>query len=700
MFGPIPGALRWVALTGLFAALAAVAIPSVGAQSLITSAIVNSNHYDPTLSHNIPNLSVTMAGQQSDANFLDFYNQNGGLTRWGFPTSEVFEETANTLSQYYQRGVVDWKPSPGGGPHSLQRRLAWDFIGGGKGGAPDLGVEPGLTNPNPGDLHGPWGHKVSNTSLDGISIGFKDFFDSLGGVTSFGFPKTDARSDLHPQAVLTVPGSNPNFVRQYFQAAVLEHHPGSSNPVKIGLIGDTLRNTLYPNNSWQPISAFQLALPLLPGQPLFAVAPPNGDYGDAPDGTSTGYPTQFAQTGEFPTLFSSGGAHTLSVSGATLGPTASVEIDANDPADSDGVANLAPSNTDSDDGITEMVMVLSSIPPPATLTVKVDGGTGGSYFLNVLIDLNMDGKWGGSGAGEESEWVVQNHAVSVAAGESLDVQTPNFAFANGNRLPDGAWMRIALTSEQVVSLDWDGSGVFASGEIEDHVVSLPPGKGLAPVVDCNGPYMFGPAKAPIPWACVITNLGPDPGVVDWTLTRLSGGVTIPPPLAGAPALAAAGAPGAVVVVAGVANHGATPSTWRMRVVPVDPPSVVTTAGVEVGFGDATDDFDFTADTCQIYVSGIETSAQHFAGNSDAIFSVTLNASTPKLAESALVTGTVMGPLGIFDIQGTTDADGFTELRHNTTVFGNYTLNITNIAASGCDYVPDQNVTSSATAVLE
>ena len=41
-------------------------------------------------------------------------------------------------------------------------------------------------------------------------------------------------------------------IRQYFQAAVLEFHPESSvAPVKLRLLGDTLRNRKYPHSTWE-----------------------------------------------------------------------------------------------------------------------------------------------------------------------------------------------------------------------------------------------------------------------------------------------------------------------------------------------------------------------------------------------------------------------------------------------------------------
>ena len=94
--------------------------------------------------------------------------------------------------------------------------------------------------------------------MEGVSTGFADFFHRLGGVASFGYPKTDARRDNHPQAVLHDPARPVDSrIRQYFQAAVLELHPESQvAPVKLRLLGDTLRNRKYPNKKWERYAAF------------------------------------------------------------------------------------------------------------------------------------------------------------------------------------------------------------------------------------------------------------------------------------------------------------------------------------------------------------------------------------------------------------------------------------------------------------
>jgi hypothetical protein len=195
--------------------------------------------------------------------FRTNYAATGGLTRWGFATSEVLEERDNVFTQYYQRGVVDCQQRDG--IWRMERRLAWDFVGGGLGGAPDLGVELTLLNPNPGREVGPWGHKVSDFDIDGNPIGFLEFFESLGGVASFGFPKTEARRDDDPRGNLRVPGASAGFVRQYFQSTVVEFHPGDPQPVKLRLLGDDLRDRLYPDQAYRPFASFGPAAPLRAG---------------------------------------------------------------------------------------------------------------------------------------------------------------------------------------------------------------------------------------------------------------------------------------------------------------------------------------------------------------------------------------------------------------------------------------------------
>ncbi len=215
------------------------------------------------LKHNIPDLELATEHETLRADFLGHYQRTGGLERWGYPTSEVLMLEPNTLTQFYQRGVVDFHNV--GAEWVVERRLAWDYVGGGLGGSNNLGVEPGVTNPYPGSLSGPWGHKLSNFAVDGTEVGFADFYQRLGGVKSIGYAKSDARTDSNAAGTLFAAGYTPGFIRQYFQAAVLEYHPGDpDDTVKLSLIGDTLRDLLVP--SWRRQPAFLPAEPLGEGE--------------------------------------------------------------------------------------------------------------------------------------------------------------------------------------------------------------------------------------------------------------------------------------------------------------------------------------------------------------------------------------------------------------------------------------------------
>ena len=216
-------------------------------------AFVTDNQYEvapgnPDLRHNIPDLSVNIDGRTVIAGFLSHYRNTGGLGRWGYPTSEVLVLENRTLTQFYQRGVVDFHDVGAG--WLVERRLVWDYVGGGAGGSDDQGVESGPFNPNPGTLLGPWGNRVSNVSIEGTTVGFADFFNRLGGVSAFGYPKTEARTDIVGARRLLGPEQTPGFIRQYFQAAIFEFHPNDpADPVKLALLGDTLRDRLVRDHT-------------------------------------------------------------------------------------------------------------------------------------------------------------------------------------------------------------------------------------------------------------------------------------------------------------------------------------------------------------------------------------------------------------------------------------------------------------------
>ncbi len=250
---------------------AGAATPSFGTAT-VTDNLFITDEKNELLKHNVPNLLVFADGQLRSADFKNHFENTGAIERWGLPISEVFEEETGALTQYYQRGAVDFHNVVG--VWVIERRLTWDYMGGGAGGSVDMGVEEQITNPNDGALVGPWGHKISNLDVQGTTTGFRGFFDRLGGVESFGFPKTDARADSGAAGTLLAPGSTIGIVRQYFQAAVFEFFPDNPDlfKVQLTLLGDFLRNRSYPENRWASLTPFLPAAELRDGGAMTLVA--------------------------------------------------------------------------------------------------------------------------------------------------------------------------------------------------------------------------------------------------------------------------------------------------------------------------------------------------------------------------------------------------------------------------------------------
>lgn len=237
-------------------------MPPSEAADLAVGVAARAPHTSPT-AHNLTNWLVRRTGQLRVAPFAAYFTTTGGIDRWGWPISEPLIETEGTVSQYFQRGVMDWTADAVGSRAVLPRPV-WDFLGGGRGGAPDLGVEANVISDQPGETIGTWGHRVSNFAIDGTEIGFLDFFNTYGGEEQFGAPRTEARPDTGAVGTLYSDDAPLGIIRQYFQNAVFEFAPDRPQPVRLRLIGQSLRNRLYP--AWDEMAVFADQSPVAKGQ--------------------------------------------------------------------------------------------------------------------------------------------------------------------------------------------------------------------------------------------------------------------------------------------------------------------------------------------------------------------------------------------------------------------------------------------------
>ena len=292
MFPTRVRAIIWASLL-----LAAHSAP-VGAQfdDAIREVTVVETTYSTIAGHNILNMVVRVEDRTLAADFLDFYRRAGGVGRWGLPISEIFEEEVGRLTQYFQRGVIDWQVGQDGVP-TISPRPSWDLIQARISAPGDPEAESNLSNPFATSTVGPWLRSVSDRSIGGVWTGFAEFIVQIGGLDTLGWPKSEARRDDRPDVVFQIPGTSPGFVRQYFQNAVLKWHPGRTPAVKLALIGPVLRKLMYPDDSWQTLSQFNATKPLSIGD-VFA---PNRVVEIAADGevVRTAQSFTFTAAGDF-----------------------------------------------------------------------------------------------------------------------------------------------------------------------------------------------------------------------------------------------------------------------------------------------------------------------------------------------------------------------------------------------------------------
>jgi hypothetical protein len=211
---------------------------------------------------------------------------------------------------------------------------------------------------------------------------------------------------------------------------------------------------------------------------------PWADFGDAPDNSLTsmlaGYDPPFETIiGKFPTLLATinsrsaqPGNHHWDPFYIGLGPDASLEADAYAPgADEDGFPNIDPflDVADQDsvcDGLLNTYLPIG-VYTQLRLIIKALANT--EAYINVLCDWNCDGIWQGTDPNNGSpEWVVQNQKVNLVPVYNY-VITDTFLVT-----PDigKTWMRINLSLEPVKGTDWDGSGEFEYGEVEDYLIEV------------------------------------------------------------------------------------------------------------------------------------------------------------------------------------------------------------------------------------
>ncbi|MDP2659417.1 MAG: hypothetical protein Q8R28_01630 [Dehalococcoidia bacterium] len=155
-------------------------------------------------------------GHNVGSGFLAFFDSHGGLDIFGYPLTEEIQE-GGRLVQYFQRQRMElWPENPE--PYNVQLSLLGDLLLGP--GSPPIAADQ---IPGAGATQRRYFPETGHT----ISFDFRDFFESRGGLDTFGYPTTEEVMEDG----LTV---------QHFQRARLEWHPENPPPyqVQLSLLGE------------------------------------------------------------------------------------------------------------------------------------------------------------------------------------------------------------------------------------------------------------------------------------------------------------------------------------------------------------------------------------------------------------------------------------------------------------------------------
>jgi hypothetical protein len=157
-----------------------------------------------TDSQYFPETGHTVSGE-----FLDYFNQHGGLRIFGYPITEQFTMNKRTV-QYFQRARLELHPE-----NQAPQRVQLGKLG------EELGKKtPSKAAPGPDTYYQRFYPETGHT----VAYAFLNFFDSNGGPDTFGYPI----SEYGPE------NGNGRIV-QYFQRGKMEWYPELATEQRVQL---------------------------------------------------------------------------------------------------------------------------------------------------------------------------------------------------------------------------------------------------------------------------------------------------------------------------------------------------------------------------------------------------------------------------------------------------------------------------------
>ena len=170
----------------------------------------------------------TETGHTLKGEFKKYWDKYGGLSIFGFPTSEEFQEVSQTDGklynvQYFERNRFEYHPDKAGTPYVVLLGLLGSEMTKGRLFPTVAPVQSTATL---------WWFKETGHTLSGR---FLEYWQQNGGLAIFGFPISEQFQEG-------------GFLVQYFERNRFEYHTenaGSKYDVLLGLLGNDLARSLY-----------------------------------------------------------------------------------------------------------------------------------------------------------------------------------------------------------------------------------------------------------------------------------------------------------------------------------------------------------------------------------------------------------------------------------------------------------------------
>lgn len=189
-----------------------------------------SMHYFEITSHNVPDI------------FYWYWEQNGGVERFGYPLTEAVMELSDTdgetyLTQYFERARFEHHPEHAGTQYEVLLGLL-----GSERTAHRLGEEPFRPVDAPPDTDDvDWFFETAHT----LRAVFRDYWWDNGGVSIYGFPISEEFEE-------TSMTDGQTYTVQYFERNRFEHHPEHAGTQHEVLLGHLAREILIDRGWLEP----------------------------------------------------------------------------------------------------------------------------------------------------------------------------------------------------------------------------------------------------------------------------------------------------------------------------------------------------------------------------------------------------------------------------------------------------------------